>query len=248
MSTTTPSPADIWSSVSRYFLSASSASVLYVSASDAVNSLPTSLSKKWSGQANEPEILRRVDIELSDLLDAALAAAEVAPGVSEVEIGAALGSEVLSQFENVKSALSTLINGLKSIQSLLEEWLTNSSLFNSPGHSIQKLLAGMFAGTALSAAVKGLSENTNLDSVPFPVQPPSTTSQKVSETSYVFVTQEGTSEEDLNNLLGNTPARTDFYTALKIYLVELNLTDSMAKKFSASPIVSLTFSEYEIYC
>jgi hypothetical protein len=183
-------------------------------------------------------------------VNAALTAAEVIPGVSEVEISAALGSKVLSQFENVKSALSTLITGLKSIQSLIEDWLANSSLFNSPGHYIKELLAGIFASTALSAAVKGLFENTKLDPVPVPVQPPSTTStsQRVSETPYIFVTQEGTSEGDLNNLLGNIPAQRKSFNALKVQLVALNLTDSKAKEFSTNPIVSLAFSEYEIYC
>ena len=249
MSTTTPSPADIWSSVSRYFSFASRASVLYVSASDAVNSLPTGLSKKWSGQADETEILRRVDIELSDLLNAALAAAEVVPGVSEVEISAALGSEVLSQFENVKSSLSTLINGLKSIQSSLENWLANSA--KSTGLFIKQLLAGMFASTALSAAVKGLSENARLVPLPVPaVQPPSTssTSQRVLETPYLLVTRENTTEADLKKFLGNIPARTKSFNALKVQLVALNLTASKAKEFSTNPIVSLAFSEYEIYC
>ena len=248
MSTTTPSPADIWSSVSRYFSFASRASVLYVSASDAVNSLPTGLSKKWSGQANEPEILRRVDIELSDLLNAALAAAEVAPGVSEVEISAALGSEVLSQFENVKSSLSTLINGLKSIQSSLENWLANSA---KSSLSIKQILAGIFAGSALSAAVKSLSENARLVPLPVPaVQPPSTssTSQRVLETPYLLVTRENTTEADLKKFLGNIPARTKSFNALKVQLVALNLTASKAKEFSTNPIVSLAFSEYEIYC
>jgi hypothetical protein len=219
------------------------ASVLYVSASDAVNSLPTGLSKKWSGQADETEILRRVDIELSDLLNAALAAAEVVPGVSEVEISAALGSEVLSQFENVKSSLSTLINGLKSIQSSLENWLANSA--KSTGLFIKQLLAGMFASTALSAAVKGLSENARL----VPVPPPSTTissptSQRVSETPYLLVTQQNTTEADLKKFLGNIRAQMKSFNALKVQLVALNLTDSMAKEFSTNPIVSLAFSEY----
>ena len=253
MSTTTPSPADIWSSVSRYFSIASRASVLYVSASDAVNSLPTGLSKKWSGQADETEILRRVDIELSDLLNAALAAAEVVPGVSEVEISAALGSEVLSQFENVKSSLSTLINGLKSIQSLLEKWLANSSSAKSLStSSIKQILAAMFASTALSAAVKGLFENARLA----PVLPPSTTStststtsssstsQRVSETPYLLVTQQNTTEADLKKFLGNIRAQTTSFNALKVQLVALKLTDSMAKEFSTNPIVSLAFSEY----
>jgi len=148
-------------------------------------------------------------------VNAALTAAEVIPGVSEVEISAALGSKVLSQFENVKSALSTLINGLKSIQSLIEEWLANSSLFTNPGHHIKELLAGMFASSALSAAVTGLFENTKLDPAPGPVQPPSATSTTSSstETPYIFLTHEGTSEGDLNKLLGNIPAKKKIFNA-----------------------------------
>ena len=189
----------------------------------------------------------------------ALTAAEFVPGVSEVEISAALGSEVLLQFEDVKSALSTLIKGLNSIHSSIEGWMAKPDL---SGRSIKTLLAGMFAGsTAASAAVKGLFENTKLDPAPVPVQsstaqlePPSTTSTSTSSSTsqkvspYVFLTQKGTSEGDLDNLLGSTPARRKSFNALKVQLVALNLTDSMAKEFSTNPIVSLAFSEYEIYC
>ena len=92
-----------------------------------------------------------------------------------------------------------------------------------------------------------LFENTKLDPAPVPVQPPSATSSST-ETPYIFLTHEGTSEGDLNKLLGKIPAKKKIFNALKVQLVELNLRDSMAKEFSTNPIVSLAFSEYELYC
>lgn len=256
---TTPSPGEIRSAVSRYFSAASNAAGLYISASDAVNSLPTSSSQKRSGEANENGILRRdADIQLSILVDAALSAtesaAELVPGVPEMEIGIALGPNVLSQLDNVKSYIGTLTTGLKSMQGLVEE------LLKTPTISIRNSLVALVTGKTLSVALQSLLQDTKWDPAPH-IPPPtqllptstltqttSSISQKVSETPYVILTNIGTTKANVARLLNGIRAQTSFFDALQVQLIGANLTDSMAKKFSADPIVSLTFPEYELYC
>jgi hypothetical protein len=256
--TTTPSAAEIRSALSHYFSAASKAADFYISATDVVNSLPTGSSKKRS---NENEILRRDTIELSNLVEGGLAAAEVVPGVSEVEIGVALGSEVLSQFEQVKSAVGNLIDGLESMKDLITEWATKPT-------TLRQALGALMASSSLLTIAKTLkllitSIYAEWDTALPPTQPPpptqiirtsttstsSSTSQKPSEKSYVFYTNNGTPNKSLAALLATGPPTKDitYFDTLQIQIVVINLTDSLAKKFSASPIVSVASFKYEFY-
>ena len=258
--TTTPNPAEIRSALSHYFSAVSKAADLYISATDVVNSLPTGSSKKRS---HKNEILRRDTIELSTLVNGALAAAEVVPGVSEVEIGAVLGSEVLSQFEQVKSAVGNLIDGLESMQDLISTGATKPT-------TLRQALVALIASSSLLTIGKTLellvtSIYAKWDTALPPTQPSSiplttriirtsttstssSTSQNPSETSYVFLTKNGTSNESLAELLANgPPANITYFDTLQTQLVVINLTDLMTKKFSASPIVSMASSKYELY-
>ena len=186
-------------------------------------------------------------------MNTALTAAEFVPGVSEVEISVTLGSNVLSQFQEVKSSITTLITGLKSIQDSIEEWSKTPTL---PLPSIRNSLVALFAGKILSTAVQSLFKYTKWDQAPAPTQLPTTqttitssTSQKVSETPYIILTKINTTKADVSRLLNDVPANISFFEALQMQLVLVNLTGSMATKFSIDPIVSLAFShEYEHYC
>jgi hypothetical protein len=124
---TTLDPSIVASSLSAYFSAAASVASLYSRVSSSIEALPTGSSKS-SDETIREKLHRRDLIELSTMVDGAIQAAEAAalfvPGGTETELAVTLGPKLLTRFHDVKTSLSTVVTGLKTLKSFIPQSVT----------------------------------------------------------------------------------------------------------------------------